>query len=186
LQLNEAELTVSGDAASYKEKLEVLQEQQELIEEEAEQEQEENEAREKAKREREEKEKSKREEEARKAREMLPADEVCQENNQSRPKAELIIAFSLTRQLAEPAVAEAASDGRMTKEQLGELAEALSILSAKSSIVKEKEELKQLMESNISSEEVCIVFHRHSIQLSNTSSRNLNCIRPSRTRLRCH
>lgn len=42
----------------------------------------------------------------------------------------------------------------MTKEQLGELAEALSILSAKSSIVKEKEELKQLMESNISSEEV--------------------------------
>lgn len=44
----------------------------------------------------------------------------------------------------------------MTKEQLGELAEALSILSAKSSIVKEKEELKQLMESNISSEEVRI------------------------------
>ncbi|KAI5449455.1 LETM1 domain-containing protein ylh47 [Naganishia albida] len=128
--LNEAELTVSGDAASYKEKLEVLQEQQELIEDEAEQEQEENEAREKARREREEKEKSKREEEARKAREMLPADE-----------------------LAEPATVEAASDGRMTKEQLGELAEALSILSAKSSIVKEKEELKQLMETNISSEE---------------------------------
>lgn len=76
-QLNEAELTVSGDAASYKEKLEVLQQQQELIEDEAEQELEENEAREKAKREKEEKEKSKREEEARKAREMLPADEVC-------------------------------------------------------------------------------------------------------------
>jgi LETM1 and EF-hand domain-containing protein 1 len=74
--LNEAELSVSGDAASYKEKLEVLQQQQELIEDEAEQEQEENEAREKAKREKEEKEKSKREEEARKAREMLPADEV--------------------------------------------------------------------------------------------------------------
>jgi LETM1 and EF-hand domain-containing protein 1 len=42
----------------------------------------------------------------------------------------------------------------MTKEQLGELAEALSILSAKSSIVKEKDELKQLMSDNISSEEV--------------------------------
>ena len=75
--LNEAELSVSGDAASYKEKLEVLQQQQELIEDEAEQEQEENEARERARREKEEKEKSKREEEARKAREMLPADEVC-------------------------------------------------------------------------------------------------------------
>lgn len=63
---------------------------------------------------------------------------------------------SCLHQLAEPATAEAASDGRMTKEQLGELAEALSILSAKSSIVKEKEELKQLMETNISSEEVGI------------------------------
>lgn len=41
----------------------------------------------------------------------------------------------------------------MTKEQLGELAEALSILSAKSSIVKERDELKQLMEHNITSEE---------------------------------
>jgi LETM1 and EF-hand domain-containing protein 1 len=71
--LNEAELTVSGDAASYKEKLEVLQQQQELIEDEAEQEQEENEAREKAKRDKEEKERSKREEEARKAKDMLPA-----------------------------------------------------------------------------------------------------------------
>ncbi|KAJ9111709.1 hypothetical protein QFC19_001069 [Naganishia cerealis] len=129
--LNEAELTVSGDAASYKEKLEVLQQQQELIEDEAEQEQEENEAREKARREKEEREQSKREEEARKAKEMLPASE-----------------------LAEPAIAEAASDGRMTKEQLGELAEALSILSAKSSIVKEKDELKRLMSDNISSEEI--------------------------------
>ena len=42
----------------------------------------------------------------------------------------------------------------MTKEQLGELAEALSILSAKSSIVKERDELKQLMSDNIASEEV--------------------------------
>ncbi|KAJ9096083.1 hypothetical protein QFC21_005448 [Naganishia friedmannii] len=128
--LSEAELTVSGDTASYKEKLEVLQQQQELIEDEAEQEQEENEAREKSKREKEEKERSKREEEARKAQEMLPADE-----------------------LAEPAAVESAADGRMTKEQLGELAEALSILSAKSSIVKEKDELKRLMSDNISSEE---------------------------------
>jgi LETM1 and EF-hand domain-containing protein 1 len=48
----------------------------------------------------------------------------------------------------------AEADARMTKEQLAELAEALSILSAKSSIVKERDELKQLMEHNISSEEV--------------------------------
>jgi LETM1 and EF-hand domain-containing protein 1 len=57
--------------------------------------------------------------------------------------------------LTEPAAAAAAEkDGRMTKEQLGELAEALSILSAKSSIVKERDELKQLMSDNIASEEV--------------------------------
>jgi LETM1 and EF-hand domain-containing protein 1 len=48
----------------------------------------------------------------------------------------------------------AEADARMTKEQLAELAEALSILSAKSSIVKERDELKQLMEHNITSEEV--------------------------------
>ena len=58
-------------------------------------------------------------------------------------------------QLSEPAATAAAEkDGRMTKEQLGELAEALSILSAKSSIVKERDELKQLMSDNIASEEV--------------------------------
>jgi hypothetical protein len=38
-KLNEAELNVTGDAASYKDKLEVLRQQQELIEDEAEQEQ---------------------------------------------------------------------------------------------------------------------------------------------------
>lgn len=80
LQLNEAELDVSGEKASYKEKLEVLQQQQELIEDEAEQEQEETEAREQAKREKKEKEERERlsrlEEEARLAKDMLPGDEV--------------------------------------------------------------------------------------------------------------
>lgn len=42
----------------------------------------------------------------------------------------------------------------MSKEQLGELAEALTVLSAKSSIVKEREELKALMQDNIKSEQV--------------------------------
>lgn len=44
----------------------------------------------------------------------------------------------------------------MTTEQLAELAEALSILSAKSSVLKERDELKALMNENMSSEEVCL------------------------------
>jgi LETM1 and EF-hand domain-containing protein 1 len=87
LQLNEAELDVSGEKASYKEKLEVLQQQQELIEDEAEQEQEETEAREQAKREKKEKEERERlsrlEEEARLAKDMLPGDEVGHEVQRS-------------------------------------------------------------------------------------------------------
>ena len=42
----------------------------------------------------------------------------------------------------------------MTTEQLAELAEALSILSAKSSVLKERDELRVLMEENTSAEEV--------------------------------
>ena len=42
----------------------------------------------------------------------------------------------------------------MTTEQLNELAEALRILSAKSSVLKEREELNALMEENMSAEEV--------------------------------
>ncbi len=75
-QLNEAELGVSGDTASYKDKLEVLQQQQELIEDEAEQEQEEEEARQAKKAKKELEDKTKRETEAKKAQDMLPASEV--------------------------------------------------------------------------------------------------------------
>ena len=42
----------------------------------------------------------------------------------------------------------------MTTEQLRELAEALSILSAKSSVLKERDDLRSLMEENVHSEEV--------------------------------
>lgn len=62
----------------------------------------------------------------------------------------------------------------------------MSILSAKSSIVKEKEELKQLMESNISSEEVRIKLNSFSLFLTDIYSRNPNCIPPSKTRRKCH
>ena len=46
------------------------------------------------------------------------------------------------------------ADARMTTEQLKELAEALSILSAKSSVLKERDELRALMEENLQAEEV--------------------------------
>ena len=46
-------------------------------------------------------------------------------------------------------------NARMTTEQLKELSEALSILSAKSSILKERRELRALMEENLQAEEVC-------------------------------
>jgi len=41
----------------------------------------------------------------------------------------------------------------MTTEQLGELSEALSIMSAKSSVLKERDELRALMEENLSTDE---------------------------------
>ncbi|KAF9457179.1 LETM1-like protein-domain-containing protein [Collybia nuda] len=44
-------------------------------------------------------------------------------------------------------------DARMTTEQLKELGEALSILSAKSSVLQERDELRSLMEENLMAEE---------------------------------
>ncbi|PIL30518.1 transporter [Ganoderma sinense ZZ0214-1] len=117
--LNEAELEVD-DQASYKQKLEVLKQQEELIQDEQEQEQREEDAR-----------RAKKEEEARLAESLLPESEL------------------------EPEKAEAAevADARMTSEQLKELAEALSVLSAKSSVLKERDELRALMEENLQAEE---------------------------------
>jgi hypothetical protein len=42
----------------------------------------------------------------------------------------------------------------MTTEQLKELSESLTILSAKSSVLKERRELRALMEENLQAEEV--------------------------------
>ena len=44
----------------------------------------------------------------------------------------------------------------MTAEQLNELADALLVLSSKSSVLKERDELRALMEENLQVEEVCI------------------------------
>ena len=52
----------------------------------------------------------------------------------------------------------------MTTEQLKELGEALSILSAKSSVLQERDELRSLMEENLMAEEVhfrCGATHPH-------------------------
>jgi len=46
----------------------------------------------------------------------------------------------------------------MTAEQLSELAESLSILSAKSSVLKERDELRALMEENLQAEEVPFIL----------------------------
>ncbi|KAL7419309.1 LETM1 domain-containing protein ylh47 [Cryptotrichosporon argae] len=131
--LNEAELNVS-DEASYKQKLEVLQQQQELIEDEAEQEQEEQEARQQRK---------EADAAAKEAAKEAAEKEVAEAQPTGTDEAKAI----------EPAEeAKELTDGRMTKEQLIELAEALSILTAKSSIVKERDELQALLEENLLSE----------------------------------
>jgi LETM1 and EF-hand domain-containing protein 1 len=44
--------------------------------------------------------------------------------------------------------------GSRTTEQLKELSEALSIMSSKSSVLKERDELHALMEENLQAEEV--------------------------------
>ncbi|KAF9246111.1 LETM1-like protein-domain-containing protein [Melanogaster broomeanus] len=118
--LNEAELEVDSDNASYKQKLEVLQQQEELIEDEQEQEEKEEVAR-RAKREADEL-------ESRLAQSLLPDSEL------------------------HPPVTEEES-ARMTTEQLKELAEALAIMSARSSVLKERKELRALMEENLQAEE---------------------------------
>ncbi|KAF8326351.1 LETM1-like protein-domain-containing protein [Cantharellus anzutake] len=122
--LNETELAVDSEKASYKQKLEVLQQQEELIEDEAEQEKKEEDAR-RARKELEERQKL--EEEQRVVQSMLPDSELVVE-----PEAD---------------------DARMTTEQLAELGEALVILCAKSSVLKERDELGAIMEQNLQSEE---------------------------------
>ena len=137
-QLNEAELEVDSEKASYKQRLEVLQQQEELIEDEEEQEQKEEDAR-RARREA--SERTKREEEARMAESLLPDSEVCfvcfllRESWLTKARWQL---------LSEPLE----EDTRMTTEQLKELVEVISVLTAKSSVLKERDELHSLIKEN--------------------------------------
>ncbi|PWN24532.1 LETM1-domain-containing protein, partial [Jaminaea rosea] len=115
--INEAELNVSKDSATNKQRLEVLQQQEELIEDEAEQEAAEEEAR--------------RVERQRKKEQEGSAADGEKKAEKSAESEEL----------------------RMTNEQLTELGEALSLLSAKSSVEKEREELAALIKEQASSPE---------------------------------
>lgn len=123
--INEAELNVSKDVATNKQRLEVLRQQEELIEDEAEQEAAEEEAR-KVERRRKEAEKARAAKEEEDVKALLPRSEteVCQDQQD---------------------VAAESDELKMTNEQLLELGEALSLLSAKSSVLKEREELAQLI-----------------------------------------
>ena len=117
--LNETELHYSKEAATNKQRLEVLQEQEELIEDEAEQEEDHKAARE--------------EERQRKDAER------------QRESAEAALASRIVPRPAGPK--PDLDDARMTPEQLHELGEALSILSAKSSVLRERQELAEMMQS---------------------------------------
>ncbi|KAH9461712.1 hypothetical protein Pst134EA_017997 [Puccinia striiformis f. sp. tritici] len=122
--LNEAELEVSNDSITNKQRLIVLAEQEELIEDELEQEQKEEDAR-----------KAQREQERIQKAEMEEQEKM---DNVAETAADMLP----TENTVDPDAI------RMTSEQLNELGEALSILSAKSSVLKEKTELKQLAEEN--------------------------------------
>lgn len=174
--VDETELAQYKDDVPFKQKLEVLQQQQELIEEEAVQEKEEAEARkekkeaEEAAKEAEREAKAAEKAEAEKAAAaaaaeakatgaeeppVVPVTDATEPIAAAAPTTEAKPADAAAPEAAaeEPAEEEPKPDAaKMTKEQLNELAEALSILTAKSSIAKERNELAALFEDNLLSE----------------------------------
>lgn len=148
-------MEVDSDNASYKQKLEVLQQQEELIEDEQEQEQKEEDAR-----------RAKKEEEARLAESLLPDSEVC------RPEIPREIEILNDHQLHPERIE--LEDARMTTEQLKELAEALSVVSAQSSVIKERDELRALMEENLAADEVGVTDGQIILSVLNVSTRTPN------------
>jgi len=59
----------------------------------------------------------------------------------------------------------------MTTEQLKELAEALSVVSAQSSVLKERHELRALMEENLAADEVGVTKTQTILSVFNVSIR---------------
>lgn len=162
--LNETEESVSSEHA-FKQRLEVLQQQEELIEDEAEQEQEEEEAR-KARKQAELEERERLAEQAKLAAEAKATyaaeDELAKERAKfvdEREQAKDMLPEDLADQTTPPPAPEtseektAAKDAKMTPEQLGELGDALFILSAKSSVKREREDLAKLMEETQKTED---------------------------------
>lgn len=148
-------MEVDSDNASYKQKLEVLQQQEELIEDEQEQEQKEEDAR-----------RAKKEEEARLAESLLPDSEVCR--SEIPREIEILNDHQLHPERIE------LEDARMTTEQLKELAEALSVVSAQSSVIKERDELRALMEENLAADEVGVTDGQIILSVLNVSTRTPN------------
>lgn len=158
-----AELQVS-DKDDYKKRLEVLEEQQELIQDEKEQEEKEASARMAAKaKEQEEKEAALAQEEAAKARAAEPEQvaEVISDQVglliRERSLGSLTHAHVQARpedhaEVEDKSSKEDSSSVRLTKEQLNELGSALEILSEKSSFLQERSDLRTLYEDNLKTE----------------------------------
>ncbi|KAJ2964073.1 hypothetical protein NQZ79_g1017 [Umbelopsis isabellina] len=127
--VNEAELQVleSEGATTYKQKLEVLEQQQELIEDESEQEEKEALARKEAK-------------EAEEAQKQLLAEQEAQQ------KAELGDKFLTDEQIAQKE--KDIEEVRLSEEQLQELRNALAILCTKAGILEEREQLNEIKEDH--------------------------------------
>ncbi|BGP22934.1 MRS7 family protein [Rhodotorula toruloides] len=169
--VNEAELEVSSDSASYKQRLEVLQQQEELIEDEEEQEAKEAEARrlkkeaeEEAKREKKEAEEEAKRKEIEKMEQEKREVEEKETREKETAKAETLLPESEVKEATKEEVKEeeakeeaapekAPEDVRMTSEQVQELGSALEILSAKSAVVKERTELRRLITENEKAEQ---------------------------------
>lgn len=127
---------MSSDSASYKQRLEVLQQQEELIEDEEEQEAKESEAR-RSKKEAEEDAKAEEQQKKDAEEDLVRQDKEAVEAATVQPAIEIA---HVEATVIDPA------DVRMTTEQVTELGQALEILSAKSSVIKERTELRKLME----------------------------------------
>jgi len=150
--LTETESEISSEQA-FKERLEVLQQQEELIEDEAEQEQEEEEARKLRKQaELEEKERIKAQQAEAEAAASVEKDKFDSEKEIANELLQPDQAEQAKDQEGRTGSAAEVDDVKMTTEQLTELGEALSILSAKSSVKRERDDLDALMQESKSDE----------------------------------
>ncbi|CAG8716077.1 7882_t:CDS:10 [Cetraspora pellucida] len=124
--VNEAELQFSEDkgTATYKQKLEVIEEQEELIADEKAQEEKEEAAR----------------------RAQKEAEEAAKRAQKAAEEAAKEATAALSEQMPSEIQAPEEEDVRMTEQQLQELRAALAILSSKSAVLEEREALNEIKE----------------------------------------